>query len=321
MPTKRFSTRSTRPTPCSPAICVELREQRRPGRARSPSIATASPFSNSISITRGSFGRFARIARALEHRRVGLAPRILEHAAFVAGVQQVAIDRVRLVRRRLDRDRVLLRVLDQLAAALELPLAPRRDDLDARAGSDTRRARSGPGRCPCRSSRARSRRRPRPRRPPSGRARCTAARARCRAGTGLRTARRRAAPATRSRARTRRAGRGRPPSSRRRRAPSCARPRDPRPGRRRRRSRRPRSCSVSAIQRTATRGVETTGVGEHDLANVRHAACTHANAGCRAGTADTGDDTPRAAACPRRRGSRRSTACRRSATAGTPRAG
>src|SRR5262249_15216240 len=75
--------------------------------------------------------RVLGIARALEHLRIGLAPRILEHAALVAGVQQVAIDRVRLVDGGLDRNLVLLGVLDQLAAAAELPLAPRRDDLDA----------------------------------------------------------------------------------------------------------------------------------------------------------------------------------------------
>ena len=61
-----------------------------------------------------------------------LVPRVFEDAAFEADVQQVAVHAVRLGRGRGDRDAVFLRVFDEVHAAREIPLAPRRDDLDVR---------------------------------------------------------------------------------------------------------------------------------------------------------------------------------------------
>ena len=91
-------------------------------------------------------------------------------------------------------------------AALEVPLAPRRDDLDVGLERVIGRARSGPGRCPCRWRRGRRRRRRSCGRSRSAAWRSAAGRSRCRAGTGPRRARWRGTSGRRSRGRTPRAG-------------------------------------------------------------------------------------------------------------------
>ena len=113
---------------------MSLREQRRPVRARSPSIATGVALLE-LDLDAARLGRARRADRACAgtSSRIGLPPRILEHAALVARVQEVAIDRVRLVGRRLDRDRVLSSYTRSARVRpVKLPLAPRRDDLDRR---------------------------------------------------------------------------------------------------------------------------------------------------------------------------------------------
>ena len=52
-----------------------------------------------------------------------------------------------------DRDLVLLGEFEQLGAAGQVPFAPRRDHLDVGLRARNSRARSAPGRCPCRSRR------------------------------------------------------------------------------------------------------------------------------------------------------------------------
>src|SRR3569833_422222 len=262
--------------------------------------------------------RLARIARALEHLRIGFLPRILEDAALVARVEQVAIDGVRLVGCRLDRDRVRLRIFDQLLAALELPLAPRRDDLDP--GTEVIRGELEPDLVVALARRA------------------VRDRVRALGRGGLHQA----APDARSRERraeqvlafVQRAGAERGPHVvLDALVAEVAHDRLLRADGERLLARglevfvladvgaEAYDLAVVALDDPPHRdaGVEATGVGQHHLANVRHGG--DANAGCRAGTAGTGDDTPRASACPRRRGSRRSTRCRRSATIRTPRAG
>ena len=68
------------------------------------------------------------------HRLLGLVGRVLEDAALVRDVEEVGVHGVgraaALLLLELDRDAVLLRVLQQLLARGEVPLAPRRDDLD-----------------------------------------------------------------------------------------------------------------------------------------------------------------------------------------------
>ena len=116
--------------------------------------------------------------------------RVLEHFPFRGGVEQIGVDRegrfASLVLA--DRDLVLLGEVDQLLAAGELPFAPRGDHAGCRARAHNSRARSGPGRCPCRWRRGRPRRRRPAARSRSGAWRSAAARSRCRADTGPRRA-------------------------------------------------------------------------------------------------------------------------------------
>ena len=79
-------------------------------------------------------GRFLRRDGALIDDRRRLGGRILQHLALGRGVQEIGVDRERRLALLVlgDRDLVLLGEVDQVAAALEAPFAPRRDDLDRR---------------------------------------------------------------------------------------------------------------------------------------------------------------------------------------------
>ena len=66
-----------------------------------------------------------------EHAVVRLVRRILEVGALMGEVPDIAVHGVRLVLRR-DGDAVLLRVLDLRGTGVEVPLAPRSDELDVR---------------------------------------------------------------------------------------------------------------------------------------------------------------------------------------------
>ena len=129
-------------------------------------------------------GRLLGRDGALVDVRRRLDGRVLQHLALGGGVQQVGVDRERRLAALVlgDRDLVLLGERDQLLAALELPLAPRRDDLDGRLERVIASARSAPGRCPCRWRRGTRHRRRWRARCRSASWRSAAARSRCRAG-------------------------------------------------------------------------------------------------------------------------------------------
>ena len=64
-----------------------------------------------------------------EHVRGRLDPRVLQDAALEADVEQIAVGAVGLLRADRHGDALRLRVVDQVGAALEIPVAPRGDDL------------------------------------------------------------------------------------------------------------------------------------------------------------------------------------------------
>ena len=114
------------------AEIVERGEQASPATSPCRRCATGSPFLNSISIDGRLVGRvFGRDGALIDIRR-RLDPRIFQHFAFRGRVQEIGIDRERrfaaLVLGHLDL--VLLGEVDEVGAALELPFAPGRDDLD-----------------------------------------------------------------------------------------------------------------------------------------------------------------------------------------------
>ena len=76
--------------------------------------------------------RVHRIGGQLEHRRLGLERRVLERAALVGEVPEVAVARVRIFLRHRHGDAVRGGVVDRVLARDDVPLAPRRDDLQLR---------------------------------------------------------------------------------------------------------------------------------------------------------------------------------------------
>ena len=134
--------------------------------------------------------------------------RVLQHLPLGGGVQQVGVDAERRLAALVlgDRDLVLLGEVEQGLAAREVPFAPGRDHAGCRAPAHSSRARSGPGRCPCRWRRGRRRRRRPGGRSRSGAWRSAAGRSRCRAGTGPHRRCWRGTSGRRSRGRTPRAG-------------------------------------------------------------------------------------------------------------------
>ena len=102
------------------------------GGSCSPSTATGSPRSNSISRYSGLSGASFRGDGAAEHKLFRLDPRIFEHLPLGGDVQQIGVDRKRGLAALVlgDRDLVLLGVFEKLGARGQLPFAPRRDDLD-----------------------------------------------------------------------------------------------------------------------------------------------------------------------------------------------
>ena len=209
MPTKRFSTRSSRPMPLSRAELVELRQQRRRRQRLAVERDGVAALEADADLGR-LVGRFHRRDGALIDDRRRFLRRVLQHFAFGRRVQQVGVDRERRLALLVlgDRDLVLVaRTRSGRSRPLKLPLAPRRDDLDRRDRARNRRqleahlvvalagraVRDRVGADLVRRSRSAS-------------WRSAAARSRCRAGTGPRTARWRGTSGRRSRARTPRAG-------------------------------------------------------------------------------------------------------------------
>ena len=209
MPTKRFSTRSSRPMPLALPSAFS-RVSSVAGDRRSPLMATASPRSNSIVISVALSGAASGRDGALTDHLVRLVPGILQRSCprrrSAAGWRR---------RENGASPRLSLAIgiwccfgeVDQRGAAGQVPFAPGRDDLDVRlqrvigqleahlvvalaggamgdgVGADL------------------------PRRSRSGAWRSAAGRSRCRAGTALRTARWRGTSGRRSRGRIPRAGR------------------------------------------------------------------------------------------------------------------
>ena len=308
MPTKRFSTRSTRPTPCSPAIALSLassvdrrqplavdRDRRRRARARSRSYARRrrAPLAD-----RACAGTSPDPARATDPR--GCRPR--SWCAAGCGRSSTASrpsprpgSRAAWCTRSArggdlnshSRHGAMILmpgsevVRGELEAHLIVALAGRavRDRVGAlRAATSIMRL-----------------------------ARCTGARATCRAGTASRTARRRAARehevAHELVAQVATTAFVAPTASAFLRAASRS---SPCPTSAQKPTTSQRYFSVS--QRMAT-DVSSPPEYASTILRIRHARLyADLSAGCRAGTAGRGAGTPRAAACRRRRGSRRSTA-------------
>ena len=131
MPTKRFSTRSSRPMPLSRPSSLSLASSVA-GDSFLPSIATASPFSKSMVMTVGLSGASSgSIGARIDVVRHFLR-RVLQHLALGRGVQEVGVDRERRLAALVlgDRDLVLLGEGDQLLARAQVPFAPGRDHGD-----------------------------------------------------------------------------------------------------------------------------------------------------------------------------------------------
>ena len=117
--------------PCLPPSSLS-RVSSAAGDSASPSTATGSPRSKSISTYCGSVGRLLGRDGAAVDVFLGLAPRVFEHLALGRDVQQVGVDRERRLAALVlgDRDLVLLGVFEQPGARGQIPFAPRRDHLD-----------------------------------------------------------------------------------------------------------------------------------------------------------------------------------------------
>ena len=190
-----------------PAELVEPGEQRGGRQRLAVDADRVAPLEADLDVFR-RVRRLLRVGGALVDVGRRLLGRVLEHLALGGGVQEVRVDREGRLAALVpgDRDLVLLGELEELGARGQVPLAPRGDDPDRRVRARRRRARSGPGRCPCRWRRGRWRRRRSPRRSRPGAWRSAAGRSRCRAGRGPRSRRWRGTSGRRSRGRTPRAG-------------------------------------------------------------------------------------------------------------------
>ena len=118
-----------RPTPLSPPSRLR-RSRSATGPRRRPSTATGFPASNSISTVVGHVRRFLGRPGQEEHLLRRLRPRVLEDAALVGDVEEVAVHGVRPRRRRRDRDPVALGIGHEIRARAEVPVPPGSDDLE-----------------------------------------------------------------------------------------------------------------------------------------------------------------------------------------------
>ena len=192
--------------PCLPPNSLR-RVSRAAGDSASPSTAMGSPCAKSTSTYCGWSGACSGATVRLKTYSSRLDPRVFQDLALGRDVQEVGVDRERRLAALVagDRDLVLVGVFEEPGARGQVPFAPRRDHRDVGRQRVIRRARSGPGRCPCRSRRAPPRRRRPPARSRSGAWRSAAGRSRCRAGRRPRRARWRETSERRNRARTPRA--------------------------------------------------------------------------------------------------------------------
>ena len=127
MPTSRFSTMSTRPMPClAPSSLRLLHDAHQPLRDAVEPLgdALAEVDLDVLGFLRGLFGR----SGPLEHVCRRLVPRILQRAALVAQVPEVAVLAVDALHGGLDGHIVLGGVVQRVLAPADVPLAPGGDD-------------------------------------------------------------------------------------------------------------------------------------------------------------------------------------------------
>jgi len=131
MPTKRFSTRSRRPTPCFPPSSFK-RCSRPAGRKL---LAVDADRVAALECDLDIFGHVGcRLGcdGTAEDELFRLDPRVFQHLASRGDMQQVGVDRERGLAALVlgDRDLVLFGVVEEPGARGQIPLAPRCDDLD-----------------------------------------------------------------------------------------------------------------------------------------------------------------------------------------------
>ena len=121
---------STRPTPCAPPSSFSVVSSST-GPCATPSIATGTPCSKSIVTYAGSSGAASGATVSMNMSSSRLGPGVLQDAALVAHVPDVAVaavDRLVAVRH----GHVVRRGVGQrILARADVPLAPGGDDLAA----------------------------------------------------------------------------------------------------------------------------------------------------------------------------------------------
>ncbi len=131
MPTRRFSTRSSRPTPWAPATRFRV-SIIATGLSRLPSRVTGMPRSKPRVMSCGLRRRVERVHGELEHPLLRGVPDVLEVAALVGEVPEVAVAAEEVLLRLVDRHAVLPGVVEGVLAGADRPLPPRRDHLEVR---------------------------------------------------------------------------------------------------------------------------------------------------------------------------------------------
>ncbi len=131
MPTRRFSTRSSRPTPCAPATRLSVSTISTGPRRRAVERDRHALFEGQRDLL-GLVGGVERVDGQLEHALLGAVPDVLEVAALVGEVPDVAVAAEDVARRVLDRDVVLRGVVERVLAGADVPLPPRRDHPEVR---------------------------------------------------------------------------------------------------------------------------------------------------------------------------------------------
>ena len=139
MPTKRFSTRSTRPMPCLPPSlfsALSTPAGRELLAVHRDAVALLEIEFDVFRLVRRVLGRDGELEHALVRLRRRIEPRILEDAGLVGNMEEVAIHRIRLLERGLDRESCASRSTrssrrDREIRSRNVVDLPRREDLRA----------------------------------------------------------------------------------------------------------------------------------------------------------------------------------------------
>ena len=117
--------------PLAPASSIQAGEQRRRGQRLAVERDRIAALERDLQVGRLLRRVLGRHGPAV-HGGIGFLPGVLERAALVGDVQKIGVDRIgRLAALAAgDRDLARARVLDQLAARVQIPFAPGRDHLD-----------------------------------------------------------------------------------------------------------------------------------------------------------------------------------------------